>query len=150
MNLRKLLQSLLEHKVRFLVIGAWSLPAYGYKRFTSDFDIFIKPTRPNARRTMNALLAIGYDVVRNTRVETFIKTKVLIRQYSLETDIHPFVKGITFDEAWKNRVRTEIEGHEIFVPSLEDLIKMKRAAGRDKDRQDIRELRKIQKHITKN
>jgi len=146
MNLKKLLQLLREYKVQFLVIGAWALPAHGLKRFTSDIDIFIKPTRVNAQRTMQALQAVGYNVVSEVTVKTFLTAKVLLRQYVLETDIHPFVKGLTFDEAWKNKVETSIEGTKIFVPSLEDMIKMKKAAGRNKDKLDLIELRKIQKY----
>jgi len=149
MTEKKLLRSLREHKVKFVVIGAWAFPAHGYNRYTGDIDIFIKPTRQNAVRTMQALQAVGYDVVRDASVSIFLRTKVLIRNYSVETDIHPFVKGVTFDELWKNRVETEIEGEKVFVPSLDDVIKMKVAAGRDKDKFDLIELRKIQRHLKK-
>ncbi|MBI1808121.1 MAG: nucleotidyltransferase [Ignavibacteria bacterium] len=150
MNLRRLLQSLLDHKVQFLVIGAWALPAYGYKRYTGDIDIFINATRTNAQHTMQALLAIGYEVVRDTTLEMFLSKKVLIRQYALETDIHPFVKGLEFLNAWKHKMKIEIEGVKVYVPSLDDMIKMKKAAGRDKDKLDLKELRKIQRYEKKN
>src|SRR6266853_3808884 len=140
MNLRKLLSSLLDHKVQYVIIGAWAFPAHGYKRYTGDIDIFIKPTASNVARTRKALLEIGYEVVRDTPPRMFLTTKVLIRQYELETDIHPFVKGVSFEEVWKNRIEAEIEGVPVFVPSLEDIIKMKRAAGRQKDKIDLIEL----------
>jgi len=149
MTEKKLLRSLLEHKVKFVVIGAWAFPAYGYNRYTGDIDIFIKPTRQNTVRTMQALQAVGYDVVRDAPVSTFLRTKVLIRNYAVETDIHPFVKGVTFDGIWKNRIETEIEGVKVFVPSLSDVIKMKVAAGREKDKFDLIALRKIQQHLKK-
>src|SRR5258707_12752337 len=147
MNLKRLLGSLLEHQVQFLVIGAWALAAYGYKRYTGDIDIFIKPTPANVKRIMRALQAIGYDLIQDATIKMFLTTKVLIRQYVLETDIRPFVKGVTsFDRVWKNRLETKIEGLGVFVPSLEDMIKMKKADGRSKDKLDLIELRKIKKY----
>ncbi|TAK59713.1 MAG: hypothetical protein EPO24_07430 [Bacteroidetes bacterium] len=54
MTIKKLLHSLQEHNVRFLVIGAWALPAHGYVRNTGDIDFFIEPTKRNAKRTKEA------------------------------------------------------------------------------------------------
>jgi predicted nucleotidyltransferase len=145
MDIQKLLQSLLAADVRFLLIGAWAFPAYGYSRMTQDIDIFIEATPENARKTVAALKAAGYDVVDGVDVATFLTKKVLLREYILRTDIHPFVAGMTFDEAWAHRTPLEIKGCKVYVPSLADLIKMKEAAGRDKDKVDLEVLREIQK-----
>lgn len=66
--------------------------------------------------------------------------KILIRQYILETDIHPFVAGVSFGEVWANRVQGKIGSQQVYFPSLDDLIKMKKAAGRDKDKEDLKIL----------
>ncbi len=149
MDIQKLLQSLLDHKVKFLVIGAWAMPTYGYYRMTQDVDIFIKPTKKNAQQTMDALKAVGYEVVDDVDYSIFLSKKVLLRQHLLQTDIHPFVAGVTFDVAWSHKVKSEIKGKQIYVPSLNDLIVMKKAAGRDKDKQDLTVLRKIQRDNNK-
>ena len=145
MDIKHLLQSLLEHKVKFLLIGAWSFPAYGHVRMTKDVDIFIEPTERNVRRTIAALKALGYRAVEDASIESFLTKKVLLRQYILQTDIHPFVSGIDFKEAWKHRRATKIKELKVFVPSLADLIKMKKAAGRKKDKLDLEVLEAIQK-----
>ncbi len=150
MDIRKLLQSLLEHRVVFLIIGAWALPAYGYVRTTEDVDVFIKPTVENAKRTMRALKEIGYDIIDGVGVSTFLKSKVLLREYVLRTDIHPFVAGTNFEEAWASRVETVIKGLKVFVPSLDIAIKMKEAAGRPKDTLDLQILREIKRQKSKN
>lgn len=150
MNIQRLLRSLLEHKVKFLIIGAWALPAYGYERMTRDIDIFIKPTRLNAERTIAALKSIGYDIVEDLNIKTLLTKKILLRQFILQTDIHPFVAGIDFDDAWKNRVETEIKGVKVYIPSIEDIIKMKEAAGRGKDIIDLEVLKEIQKRLINN
>lgn len=59
-------------------------------------------------------------------------------------DIMRWVPGIEADQAFdvlrRAAVSTELEGHPIFVCSREDLIAMKRAAGRPQDLVDLREL----------
>jgi predicted nucleotidyltransferase len=66
MDIRTLLRSLSDHNVRFLVIGAWAMPAYGYERMTRDIDIFFEPTRANAKRLQRALSAARFEGVEET------------------------------------------------------------------------------------
>ncbi len=87
-----------------------------------------------------ALKDFGYDVSDIT-LEDLLTQKVLIRQYLVETDIHPFVTGVTFDQVWKNRVTGTYGNENVFYASLDDLITMKEAAGRPKDLEDLKVLR---------
>jgi predicted nucleotidyltransferase len=144
MDTEKLLRSLKENKVKFVVIGASAFPVYGYARATLDIDIFIKPEVGNIRRTMKTLKAFGYDLTDLTQ-DDFLKSKILIRQYTVEADFHPFVKGVTFDKVWKNRIKARFGETEVYFPSLDDMIKMKKAAGRAIDLEDLKYLRKIRK-----
>ena len=41
---REMLQTLGEEKVRFLLVGAYALAAYGFPRSTMDIDIWVAPT----------------------------------------------------------------------------------------------------------
>ena len=144
MATERLLRSLNENKAVFVVIGATAFPAYGYARATLDIDLFVKPTRPNIRRVMKSLREFGYDLS-DFSENDFLTHKVLIRQYLLETDIHPFVKGVVFEDIWKNKITSKIGKTEVYFPSLEDMIRMKKAAGRAKDREDLKFLKKILK-----
>ncbi|MEA3493796.1 MAG: hypothetical protein U9R38_05365, partial [Candidatus Margulisiibacteriota bacterium] len=58
---------------------------------------------------------------------------------------HPFVKGVIFDKIWKNKKTGKIGNISVYFASLEDLIKMKKAAGRSKDKEDLKILRKIKR-----
>ncbi len=142
MATERLLQYLNEAKAVFVIIGATAFPAYGYARATLDIDLFVKPTLANVRRIMKALRRFGYDLA-DFKEKDFLTHKVLIRQYVLETDIHPFVKGVSFKDIWKNRIRGKIGKTDVFFPSLEDMIRMKKAAGRPQDREDLKYLRKL-------
>ena len=142
MDTESLLKSLDTHKVRYVVIGAAAFPVHGYARATLDIDIFIEPTRSNARRALTALAEFGHDVADLT-VDDMLAKKLLIRQYILETDIHPFVAGVTFEQVWRHRVRDKLGQTPTYFASLDDLIKMKEAAGRPKDLEDLRVLLRL-------
>ena len=131
MDIERLLRSLNERNVRYVVIGATAFPVHGYARATLDVDLFIE-----------ALAEFGYDVTDLT-VDDLLSKKVLIRQYRLQTDVHPFVKGVTFDRVWENRVPGVIGETPTAFASLDDLIAMKEAAGRPKDLEDLRVLREL-------
>ena len=104
MDTESLLKSLKDHNVRFVIIGATAFPVHGYSRATLDIDIFIKPETSNAEKTLSALEEFGYDITDIT-VDELLTKKILIRQYLVETDIHPYVKGVSFDNVWKNKVK---------------------------------------------
>ena len=140
MDTEDLLRLLNVHKVEFVVIGATAFPIHGYARATLDIDMFVHPEPQNASRLFEALKDFGYDVSDITLGDLLTK-KVLIRQYLVETDIHPFVTGITFDQIWKKRVRGTYGNEKVFYASLDDLITMKEAAGRPKDPEDLKVLR---------
>ncbi len=142
MDTESLLKSLKEHKVKFVIIGATAFPVHGYSRATLDIDIFIRPERTNAEKTLVALKNFGYDVSDLT-VDELLTKKILIRQYLVETDIHPYVKGVSFDEVWKNKVKSKFGDTFVWFASLDDLIKMKKAAGRPKDIEDLKYLIKL-------
>lgn len=144
MDTESLLRSLNAHRVRYVVIGASAFPAHGYARTTLDLDILIKPTRENAGRTLRALRDVGFDVTGLTIDETLQK-KILFRQYILDLDVHPEAAGVTFDMVWKNKVRKYVGQTPVYFAGLDDLIKMKRAANRPKDREDLKALRAIKK-----
>lgn len=144
MDTEDLLKLLKDHKVDFVIIGATAFPVHGYARATLDIDVFIQPTADNAEKTWQALKAFGYDVT-DVKKEDLLKKKLLIRQYAVETDIHPFVKGVSFERVWKNKVRAKFGDTFVYFASLDDLIKMKYAAGRPKDLEDLKYLKKLKR-----
>ncbi len=148
MDIENLLRLLNVNKVKYLVIGASAFPHHGYARATLDIDIFIENTRDNAEKTLSALKAFGYDIA-DISIDELLTKKILIRQYILETDIHPFVAGVTFDEVWAHKEEGNIRSQRVYFPSLDDLIKMKKAAGRNKDKEDLNILVKLKEKKSK-
>ena len=142
MDIENLLRSLNDHKVKYVIIGATAFPVHGYVRATLDVDIFIEPTTENAQRTLLALQKFGYDTT-GLLVNDLLEKKVLIRQYTVETDIHPFVAGVTFDEIWESRIEGTYGETKAFFAGLDALIKMKKSAGRPKDLEDLKYLERL-------
>ncbi len=57
-------------------------------------------------------------------------------------DILQQIDGISFDEAWENRIEGAIDGDiPTSVISKDDLIRNKLASGRDQDKLDVKLLR---------
>lgn len=139
MDIENLLRLLNAHNVEFVIIGATAFPPHGYARATLDIDIFIRPEPQNVIRVLNALRDFGYDITEITP-EDLLTKKVLIRQYLVETDIHPFVAGLTFDQVWENKISGTFGKEKVYYASLADIILMKEAAGRPKDLEDLKAL----------
>ncbi len=142
MTTEKLLQLLNEHKVKYVIIGATAFPVHGYMRATMDIDIFIEPTKVNSQKVLVCLTKFGYDMS-DISIENLLNKKLLIRQYLIETDIHPFVAGVTFNEVWGKRIYAEYKTIKAPFADLESLIKMKKAANRPKDIEDLKYLEKL-------
>jgi len=140
MDIEDLLKSLNAHKVEFVIIGATAFPIHGYARATLDIDLFIRPEPQNAGRVLDALRDFGYDTTEIT-LEDLLTKKVLIRQYLVETDIHPFAAGVTFDQVWKKRISGTFGKEKVYYASLDDIIIMKESAGRPKDLEDLKVLK---------
>jgi predicted nucleotidyltransferase len=143
MNVPTLLACLNAHDVAYVIIGATAFPHHGYARATLDVDILIAATPENATRTRAALASFGFDVD-DISVDDLLRYKLLIRDYVLQLDIHPFVKGVESQAVLEHAEASSIDGVPCQVASLADLIAMKRAAGRPKDLEDLSFLLAIQ------
>jgi hypothetical protein len=63
-------------------------------------------------------------------------------------DILQQIDGISFDEAWQNRIVGRIDGEvPTAVISREDLIRNKLAAGREQDLLDVKRLRAVEQEF---
>jgi predicted nucleotidyltransferase len=144
-QIQALLRLLNEADVRYLIIGATAFAAHGWVRATADLDLLVADDEANVSRLRDALTSFGYDVT-EASTEDFRRYKILLRQYDLPLDLHPFVEGAAdFEACWRRRVIADLGGVEAPFASLDDLILMKRAAGRPKDREDLQQLERLKR-----
>ena len=59
-DLSELLRSLRTRHVRFVVVGGYALAVAGVVRATSDLDLFVDPTKANAKRLSGVFREFGY------------------------------------------------------------------------------------------
>lgn len=144
MKLAELLKLLNAQHVDYAIIGAYACAAHGHVRATRDIDILFEPSEKNIKKLRNALEKFGYDTT-DASLDDFRTKKILFRQYWLALDVHPFATGIETEEALKHKIAAKCEGVETFFVNLDDLIQMKVAAGRPKDKEDLKYLLEIKK-----
>jgi hypothetical protein len=140
-DFRDMLSALSAEGVEFLLVGAYALAAHGAPRATGDLDIWVRPAPDNARKIMRALTAFGApmtDIAEEdfARPDTVVQLGVAPRRIDILTGID----GVTFDDAWPNRVRLAMEGIDIEVIGREDFIRNKTASGRPQDLADVARL----------
>jgi hypothetical protein len=139
-QLRDVFLSLHKNDVKYLVIGGIAAILYGVPRATFDLDILIEATPENAQKLLDALLEAGLGTAALTTAEQVLAHEITIFQDRVRIDVQTATPGIAFQEAWVRRQVTEYQDRQFNLVSREDLINSKRAAGRDKDLEDVRLL----------
>jgi len=139
-----LLAAFAAAKVEYAVVGGVAVNAHGYVRATHDLDIFIRPTEENARAAFNALLALGVPL------EGLEPADLLDDEENLRfgpeedhIDILASIGEMGFDQVWRNRVETVVDGLSVPFISKLDLMENKRQVGRLRDLADVEELARI-------
>jgi hypothetical protein len=136
-----LLRAFLAADVRFLVVGAYALAAYGRPRATGDLDVWIEPTPENAERLLRALADFGAPLG-DVTLSDFSKPGIVF-QIGLpprRIDILTELTGLTFAEAWPTHERYPFGPITADFLGRQAFIKNKRATGRPKDLLDLADL----------
>lgn len=132
------LSALISRRVRFLLIGGHAVAGHAEPRFTEDLDVLVEPTIENARRLRDALVDFGFGPVAPPAEELAKLDKVfMLGRKPWRIDILTAIAGVSFEEAWAGKVAADFEAGPLWVIGREELIKNKRAAGRDKDLLDV-------------
>lgn len=155
-TIEAIFKSLNDENVRYLVAGGLAVVAHGYLRFTADIDLILDMDQKNLQQAMIVFDSLGYRPRPPVALEDFAdpeKRKSWIREkgltvFSLWSSDHPateidlFVEEqISFKEAYKASIRLKVsEGIEATVIGLDDLITLKKRAGRTRDLDDIEKL----------
>ncbi|MCA9214857.1 MAG: hypothetical protein KDB27_17420 [Planctomycetales bacterium] len=130
-------------EVEYLIVGAYAMAAHGRPRATGDIDLWVHHDSKNSRRVWSALSEFGAPLS-SVAVDDFC-TPDLVFQMGLppqRIDILTGIDGVTFSEAWPNRLEVELDDLTVPVIGLADLMRNKAASGRDKDQSDFKLLKK--------
>lgn len=149
LRLRVLLERLREAEVDFVLVGGLAVNAWGYLRATRDVDLVPDPSPENLAR-LDALLVglggkveVGGQLLEPSAIRTFLRTgdRTLVLTDLGRVDILqglPQVPPFATLDARASEV--DIDGLVVKVCSLDDLLGMKRASDRARDRDDLEAL----------
>jgi hypothetical protein len=150
---RELFRALANHDVEYVTIGGIAIQAYGGQRLTQDLDVTIAASTGNIARLANALLdldarVLGPDGKRSRSVPT-AHLLASSDQWHLVT-VHGSLDILTLPAHLGSFADMRARAHEVPLGDLsipiahrEDLLKMKRAAGRPQDLADVRLLESL-------
>jgi predicted nucleotidyltransferase len=141
-DLRELLRAFNDHGVKYLIVGGYAFGVHAEPRATKDLDIFIRSDDENSKAVFRALAQYGAPLGDFSVANFMDGSTFQIGQPPARIDILQQIDGITFDEAWTNRIEGVIDGQiQAAVLSRDDLIQNKLAAGREQDILDVKKLR---------
>ncbi|MCK5580205.1 MAG: hypothetical protein KAJ18_02920 [Candidatus Omnitrophica bacterium] len=155
----EILESFQEKKVKYVLVGGIAFNLLGGLRNTADLDILVEMSDANLQKVVEILKKHGYGVKqpvdptglahKETR-EDWIQNKH-IKAFNFykedglkEVDII-IESPVSYQDARKDAILIKIGSIRLPVISVDNLIKMKKKAGRAVDRFDIEELRKIKR-----
>ena len=132
------LSALISRRVRFVIVGGHAVAGHGEPRLTEDLDVFVERSPANARKIRQALVDFGFGHVAPTEAELARAHKVfMLGRKPWRIDILTSIDGVSFEQAWKSRVKAKFVVTPLHVIGRDMLLKNKRAAGRDKDLADV-------------
>lgn len=154
MFLLKLSRLFHKQKIHYGLVGGYAVSLHGAVRGTLDIDIVLPFNLEQYKKAEKALQSIGLqsrlpiiaEDVFNFR-EEYIKNKNLIA-WSFVGEKNPseiIDIIITHDLDQLSVIDMKIQGTKIKVVSIDDIIKMKKASGREQDLLDISALERIKK-----
>jgi len=143
LDFRDMLFLLQKHNVEFLLIGAHAVGVHDVPRATGDIDFWVNPDKENSKKVWAALAEFGAPLS-EVEPEDFATpgTGLHIGLPPGRIDILTKVSGLTFEQAWANRLPGKLYDLPVFVLGGKDLIRNKMASGREKDLKDVERLKK--------
>jgi predicted nucleotidyltransferase len=136
------IHSLNKCKVEYMLVGGYAVILRGYSRSTGDMDIWVNKTPENYHQLKQAIQefglpaeAIPYSQFFSTEYDVFSFGRP---PYAIE--VMTAVKGLEFNPAFLQSTIEQVDGLPVRVIHLNQLVEAKKAAGRNKDLNDLENL----------
>ena len=148
----KVIHALVDHEVKFILIGGLAAIIHGSPRLTEDIDVVYARDRENIRRLVGALQPFAPYLRGAPRGLPFTWDERTVRMglnFTLDTSlgdvdvIGEATGGGTYDKLLPCSAEVSAVGRKFLCVGLERLIQLKRAAGRAKDLLAVAELQSL-------
>jgi predicted nucleotidyltransferase len=137
------IQCLNKHEVEYVLVGGYAVIIRGYSRSTGDMDIWVNKTQANYTKLQFAILEFGLPPQAIMR-EQFFSNEFDVFSFGkppYAIEIMTAVKGLDFTTTYALSTVEHIDSKiEVRVIHLNQLIEAKKAAGRNKDLNDLENL----------
>ncbi len=153
----RIFEALQRHEVEYLTIGGVAVNVHGHVRNTRDVDVLIEWTPENMRRLAAALGDLDARLFGVDAEPLDVDPRdpdVLLNggNFSLRTaaggldlfDPSEIPGGRPYEEMRPRAVEAVVQGVSIRAVGFDDLIRLKRESGRDRDLEDVATLLKAQ------
>ena len=143
-DFRDILSAFCEEKVEFMLVGAYAVAAHGLPRATGDIDLWIKSSAENADRVWVALTKFGAPLSDLSK-QDFITPGNVVQLGAApgRIDILTQITSVDYQDADREKLLIEIEGINVPVIGLSQLIQNKTAVGRPQDKADVARLQQL-------
>jgi hypothetical protein len=136
-DLIDLLAALNAEGAEYLIVGAYAFAFHGRPRATKDV-VFIGSDRENAQRVWRALVTFGAPLSDLKPGDLSSPGTIYIMgRAPNQIDIITSIDGITFEEAWAERVASTYGGVSVNYIGRAELILNKKTVGRPQDLADV-------------
>jgi hypothetical protein len=119
---------------------------HGYPRSTKDIDFWVLASQENSVRLKTALESFGAPM-HSFSINDFEKKGTIfqIGAAPIRIDIITEIAGVDFEDDYQKKKTMDIDGLNVPVISITDLIKNKKTTGRKRDLNDAEHLEAILK-----
>ena len=140
-DFKEFIELLNASSVRYLIVGGYAVAFHGLPRSTGDMDFLLDRSIENARLVVQCLQDFGFNGLGISTDELTSQDRIIQIGYPpLRIDLLTSIDGVGFDEAWKDKVETEVDGITVRLISRAHLIRNKRISGRMQDKADVERL----------
>ncbi len=140
-QLQDVFKFLNAHEVRYVVIGGVAAAIHGVPRATFDVDFLIDATPQNAAALLKAFEEASLGTASLINAEQLLANEITVFNDRIRIDVQTATPGLTFKDAWTDRVTCDHGGQSFYVASKQHIIQSKEAAARPVDLEDARILR---------
>lgn len=145
-DLREFLKLLVDHDVKFMLVGAHAVAIHGFVRNTEDIDFWIRRDPENVARVLTVLQEFGFGGLGLEQADLMDETTVIqLGRPPNRIDLLNFLTGLEFDDCYERRDPVTLGGVSFSVIALPDLLENKRKTARQKDLADVEEFERAQK-----
>ena len=145
-DFREFVALLNEHKVKYLVIGGYAVNFHGYPRYTKDIDFWLWMREENAHGLIQVIKKFGFGNLK-LEVDDLMNPENIIQlgYEPFRIDLLMDVTGVDFEFCYERRISVDLDNTTENFLSIEDLIEVKKLAGRLQDLADAEQLENILK-----